>query len=265
MEQVPSNAQRHEKERTPWLERIMRYFDGLREPSRTGAGPNHQLPPPGFIPLLPDQYMYAVDYRSGKVFMADGFERVLGYRDADIDLEHVFSYIHPEDQPAVTAVVERALRSLFSSTDRVWPLAAVMSIDYRVRKANGEYIKVLRNVCVIEVDTLTGKALTTLSICKDISNIKQSNTIGWQCMGPGTDDMDMSDILPGLPNVIYRPSAREMDVLAKMVLGMESAAIALQLNISLHTVNTHRKNLLQRTGMPNALALIAMAKEQGWV
>ena len=151
------------------------------------------------------------------------------------------------------------------ATPHTWPLAAVMSIDYRVRKANGKYIKILRQVCVIDTDPISGQALTTLSICKDISNIKSSNQIGWQCMGPGTEEMDMRDILPGLPNVLYRPSSRELDVIRKLAEGKNSKRIAAELHISQHTLNNHRRNLLQRTGQRNSVELVRRMTELGWL
>lgn len=251
--------------RTPELERLMNYFvslRGSRSVERTSVNGHH--PASGLIPLLPDQFIYAVDYTLGELFLAEGFERVLGYPDQDINLERVFAYIHPDDLPAVTAIVERALRQVFASPTRIVPFSSVMSLDYRFRKANGEYIKILRQVSVLEYDPRAGRVISTLSICKDISNIKQSNHIGWQATGPGTEKMDMSDILPQHGNVLYRPSAREMDVLAKLAEGKNSTRIGSELGISSHTVNTHRKNLLQRTGCKNVAALIARATEQGW-
>lgn len=133
-------------------------------------------------------------------------------------------------------------------------------------KANGEFIKVLRQVCVLSVDQGTGRVASTLSICKDISNIKTSNEIGWQYHGPDpTIEMDISDIMEALPNVTYRPSARELDVLVKLAEGKSSRRIAAELDISEHTVSSHRKHLLARTGARNSAALIAMAVSRGWV
>jgi len=247
------------------VERLMRYFDSLRRaaPDVDPSALHEASALPGIL-LLPDQFMYAVDYDRSELFAAQGFERVLGYPDHEVDLRSIFTYIHPDDAPAVTAIVERALRQLFVAPISVLPFSSVMSLDYRIRKANGSYIKMLRQVTVLGVHP-NGRAISTLSICKDISNIKQSDRIGWQGCGPGTENMDMSDLLTDHPNVLYRPSPRELDILALLALGKSSKVIAAELDIRVHTVNTHRKNLLQRTGALNSAALIRLAVEHGWV
>ncbi len=252
----------------PALGAMMRYFATLKAgaASKSGIPTGTRMDPYSeVVPLLPDQYAYVLNYCESRLLHPMGFERVLGYPDDQVDMEFVFRYIHPDDLPAVTRIVERTIRSMYDQRTPTTPFATFMSLDYRVRKANGSYLKILRQTAVCEVEPITNTMLSTLSICKDISNIKQSNKIGWQGLGPGLDEMDMRDILSENGNLVYRPSAREMDVIRKMADGCSSARIADELNISLHTVNTHRKNLLQRTGLPNAMALVALAKEQGWV
>ena len=140
-----------------------------------------------------------------------------------------------------------------------------MSLDYRMLKANGEYVKILRQTTVFELDPKNGTVLSTLSICKDISNIKASNRVGWQGTGPGTELMTMDDILRAHGNVLYRPSPREMDVLRKLAEGKSSQVIAHELGISNHTVNSHRRNLLHRTGLKNSAQLVRHISELGWL
>jgi DNA-binding NarL/FixJ family response regulator len=51
-------------------------------------------------------------------------------------------------------------------------------------------------------------------------------------------------------------SPREMDVLREIMNGLKSADIAEKLNLSLFTVNTHRKNLMKKAGVNNVSQLI---------
>ena len=251
--------------RTPELDRLMHYFDSLVDKTSAPVDPIRVHLLKGMIPLLPDQFMYAVDYAHSRLYLTHGIEQVLGYRDDEMDIEGLFTIIHPDDLPIVSAIVERAVRSLFERKAPIIPFSSVMSLDYRMRKANGTYIKVLRQVSVIAWDAHRSNTIQTISICKDISNIKPSEHIGWQATGPGTEHLDMSDLLRDVPNVIYRPSPRELDILSRLAEGMDSREIAEELRISAHTVNTHRKNLLSRTGASNTVRLLAMAYEQGWV
>lgn len=266
----PRNAHKASRDEKEVVHRMLAYYDSVRDKAAKGDSPlegDHALAHAHtLIPILPDQFIYGVDYARREVFMARGFERVLGYPDTEIDLAMTFSIIHPDDMDGVTTLVRRALGLLFGAKGPIVPMQDVWSMDYRMRKANGEYIKVLRQVCVLSVDEATGRVASTLSICKDISNIKTSDEIGWQYIGPDPDrQVDLGDIMADMPNVTYRPSARELDVLAKLAEGKSSRRIASDLGISEHTVSSHRKHLLARTRARNSAALIAMAVGRGWV
>lgn len=60
-------------------------------------------------------------------------------------------------------------------------------------------------------------------------------------------------------------TARELEVLEAMAQGLNCKAIAHALGISELTVRKHRSNMLGRLGMHNAAALIAHARELGWL
>ncbi len=57
-------------------------------------------------------------------------------------------------------------------------------------------------------------------------------------------------------------SERELEVLKELIHGHTNKEIATKLNISIHTVVTHRKNITQKTGVksPSGLAIYALSK-----
>ena len=251
----------------PALRHLLEYVASFKR-SATGGGarpPKGQWLDGGVLPMLPDQYAYVLDYHENRVAMARGFGEVLGYPDHAVDMRLVFAIIHPDDLPIVTQIVERAVRTMFQTHPADRPFASVLSLDHRVRKANGEYIKVVRQITVAEVDDEADTVRSTLSIGKDITSIKTSDRIGWQCSGEAACAMDMSDIIAAHDNLVYRPTSREMDIIRKMALGMNSGSIAEELFISTHTVNNHRRNLLQRTGMKNSAELVRRCADMGWI
>lgn len=54
-------------------------------------------------------------------------------------------------------------------------------------------------------------------------------------------------------------SPKEKEILKLISLGLSSREIAKQLFLSINTVNTHRKNILRKTGAKNILAVVALA------
>ena len=60
-------------------------------------------------------------------------------------------------------------------------------------------------------------------------------------------------------NESYEPSDRETEVLLLVAQGCSSKEIADRLNISIHTVNTHRKNITHKTGIKSVAGLAVYA------
>lgn len=60
-------------------------------------------------------------------------------------------------------------------------------------------------------------------------------------------------------------SEREIDVLKLMAQGENSERISNALNISFHTVKTHRRNMLQRLQLKNSSELILWATKKGYI
>lgn len=67
-----------------------------------------------------------------------------------------------------------------------------------------------------------------------------------------------------LPNPMEL-SDREMQVIRYVAKGFSSEDIATELNVSIHTVNSHRKNVLKKLGLKSPTELIVYALRQGWV
>lgn len=67
-----------------------------------------------------------------------------------------------------------------------------------------------------------------------------------------------------LPNSMEL-SDREMQVIRYVGKGFSSEEIASELNVSIHTVNSHRKNVLKKLGLRSPTELIVYALKQGWV
>jgi len=65
--------------------------------------------------------------------------------------------------------------------------------------------------------------------------------------------------------VIPQFSPRELEILIKLKEGLNSKAIAEILNISSHTVDTHRRNILAKTPCKNIVELVQMAIKMGMI
>ena len=57
----------------------------------------------------------------------------------------------------------------------------------------------------------------------------------------------------------YELSRREVDVLVQVAHGMTNKEIAQELNVSVHTVISHRKNIMHKTGIKSVAGLTVYA------
>ena len=217
----------------------------------------------GQFPHFPGHFIYIYNYSEGRVVYSRGIKEVLGYPDDKADLELLLGALHPEDGPLVARLNQCALEAMGKMRNPANLHDLCLSVDYRMRKADGHYIKVLGQTAVFEVDAVSGKIHSSFSLCKDITAIKSSNTIGWQAHGFETLDFEPPE---GTANRLhYQPSQRELEVLKKIAQGKGSKIIAEELCISTMTVSTHRRNILQRTGLKNSADLVRYASAVGWV
>jgi len=217
----------------------------------------------GQFPRFPGHFLYIYNFSEGRIVYARGFEEVLGYHDDEVDLELVMDALHPADASIVAGLDFRATEAMTKVRNPENFMELSLSVDYRMRRANGEYIKILRQTAVFEVDKNTGRVHSTFNLCKDISTIKPAGSIGWQITG--FDQVQFGAPEHATNHVHYRPTPREMDIVRKLAEGKISRVIAEELEISLHTVNTHRRNLLERTGMGNTTELVRRISGLGWL
>lgn len=74
----------------------------------------------------------------------------------------------------------------------------------------------------------------------------------------------MKQLLAERP-VLEVPSKRELEVLALIAKGYSSKQIADQLFISDYTVQTHRRNLMERYETQTSIELVMLGLRQGWI
>ncbi|WP_426061483.1 response regulator [Hymenobacter sp. B1770] len=79
----------------------------------------------------------------------------------------------------------------------------------------------------------------------------------------------LEKVLAGTPTPDHtaasRLSAREQEILQLVVNGLTNAEIADQLFTSKRTIETHRQNIIYKTGTKNTAALVKAAISQGWL
>lgn len=176
----------------------------------------------------------------------------------------LLSNIHPDDQPWFLNF-ENKVKEFFSTLSYNQIPNYKVRYDYRIRKKNGEYIRILQQIVTIQFDENKG-LLRTFGVHTDISQIKQGGLPVLSFIRLNGEPSYLGvDVKKIFSSAAIQLTHREREVLTLLIEGKKSEDISRQLFISKLTVDTHRRNLLKKTGTTNTVALISMAVKKGWV
>jgi DNA-binding CsgD family transcriptional regulator len=204
-------------------------------------------------------------YRQRYVFLTGSFKFLLGYSRVEAieqGPEYFYQQMHPQDLPVVLDTVTRCLRFLYNlaSGDRK---DYKLSFDFRIRRADGRYIRLLQQVVVLETDR-RGNIWLILAI-NDLIPDGSLEEPARRHLRNLRDGKYYLFIPEGETGTRDRPelSRREIEVLGLVAVGLASREIADRLFISVATVNNHRQRILEKMRVRNSSEAVRYALELG--
>jgi DNA-binding CsgD family transcriptional regulator len=211
-----------------------------------------------------DWYYLVFNLPDSRLDLVGGsIESLLGIKPEMLTLDHILGHIHPEDLPYFLNF-EHFIVQFFADLpiDKI-PKYKVR-YDYRLRKPDETYIRILQQTITIEHDE-KGALLRTFVVHTDITHLKKEGKPVFSLIGlegePSFVDIDVAKV--------YKPSSflsnRERDIIHLMIEGYLTKEISEKLNLSKLTIDTYRKNLLKKTETKTPTELIAKAIKEGWV
>lgn len=237
-----------------------------RAAADTSAGPartSHNGPGSN---TLPGQYCYLLNVATQQFDYTDpGITTVLDINPVDFNMQTLYSMIHPDDQEGMKWKERSACDFLFRKKSPAERTGCKISYAFRIKTGAGTEKKILHQAGLLSGERDACSHL----ICThtDISHLDSERYDRISFLGKdGVSAIYARETNPsGLLQKIQTPdiSVREREILQQLALGLSSKQVAGQLNISLHTVDTHRRNLLRKTGTKNTLELSVWCAKLG--
>lgn len=208
-------------------------------------------------------FLYMLNYKTMKyLYLSSNTKSILGYDTKEVQEagpSFFFNITHPDDLSELMGTTFKKILEYYNSTDREDRKNIRCTYDYRVKRADGKYIRLLQQTCVVEIDE-DGYPLADIGIVSDITPYKKDPTIslflnkydhqaGFITVNPEKDKQVKKD----------RISGRELEILKLLMQGYSSKKIADELSISVNTVRNHRQNLLEKTQTKNIAELVSFA------
>jgi DNA-binding CsgD family transcriptional regulator len=232
----------------------------------------------------PQSFYFASCTADEFLYMDESFHLVTGHPVKYILQKGIgwwFSIIHPEDIKQVLQIIFK--HCFFLSVDE--RLNKPFTLEYRIKSASGQWIWLQETKSVIAV-TPEGKnhlvmgRLTEINedqlemsrkLNKIIDEDGHTNTLLRAALPIIRDEAKKRSVFATLeqqftqPDGMVMPTKREMQILHLIGEGYSTKLIADKLHISINTVETHRRHLLEKIQVKNSMELIKQTSNAYWL
>ena len=199
-------------------------------------------------------------YTNKFVFVSDNIPKLYGLDSRRLFIhghQPVIEVIHPDDIDyglLVRKKIYSILRSFSNEEKRNYKAIHEM----RIRNMRGEYIRIIEQEQVLELDK-SGNIWLMLSVI-DVDASHESEIIKSHLYNFKTGEQIFIDLSDTLDEPLTN---RELEVLRFMKKGLLSKEIAEALKVSINTVNSHRQNKLQKLKANNSIEAVNFAQRLG--
>jgi DNA-binding CsgD family transcriptional regulator len=204
---------------------------------------------------------YVFDFSVKRIiYVSDSFADLLKYKKEALSYGFIYEQIHPDDFPIVVNYTANALKTGAKHPEINWR-DTYFCIDFRIQKADSCYIRVLRRTCILTQDQ-NNNPILGITFFTDISRTKKLNNVEFYFAGQ--DEVILNNELMMLysqPKSLFTES--EKRIFKLLQLGKTTKQISIELHISFHTVEKHRRNMLNKTNTLNTPQLVSFVMKEG--
>jgi DNA-binding CsgD family transcriptional regulator len=214
-------------------------------------------------------YYYIFDLSDAEVtYVHPEVRAILGCDPGAFSMAYLLRNLHPEDAASFESKFSTMLEFFQCRIPRKKMFQYKACYTFRVRDRNGRWLRILQQYVPLG-QTSEGRIEKLLGIHTSVSGVEISSLhtlefIGlhgepsFQVQDPEQADVPVADPLPEI-------SEREKTVVLLLAEGLSSKQIADRLYIAKSTVDSHRHNLLRKTGAKNTLELAIRLLQNGMV
>ncbi len=185
-------------------------------------------------------------------------EEIVGCKVEDLSFPLLFENMHPDDAKQIQRKEGAATEFFYNRlTPEKIPFYKA-SYTFRLRDGRGGWKNILHQSIALQVTT-AGRIHYVLCVHTDITylNLLPDDRISFIGINGEPSfyalSTDPATFMQPKPDIDLSP--REKEIVQLLAKGLSSKQIADQLFLSSHTVDTHRRNLLKKTGAKNTLEL----------
>lgn len=207
--------------------------------------------------------VFLIEYNNSFLYTSPNFNTFFGYdieklNDPSIEHNYLEKNIHPDDF-VVFVTIQKRLVSFWYSLPVENRKDYKHIFEFRILNSNNEYVRVISQHQVLEVDAL-GNPYLVLGVVDLSPDQRNMDEIKFRLVNIKTGEIIP---FPLTEEANIKLTKREIEILKLVNKGMFSKEISDNLSISIHTVNNHRQNILQKMNTDNVVEAINYARKLG--
>ena len=206
----------------------------------------------------------------GYEYFSPNIKDILGYSSEDFmkgGLKFAMSLVDPEH----TKIYNRYILPLMFKYYSIYVFKNKIkdirfSYTFKIKRKDEDYIWALHHMNSVETNKIGLPRLTIVHI-SDITEMKKDKNVDIIISRKEADGIFRpiySKIFSDTKNH-YSFSQRELEILTSIAQGKTSKQIANELDLSIHTINSHRRNMLEKSNLSNTTELIQIAIKKGLI
>lgn len=206
------------------------------------------------------QFFYIADLiKLNVLFVSKGYYDFFGQIDPESYPSAVFEASHPDDKERHSLARSKLIK--LGQDLSINPNGNNhISSNLRIKNVQGNYIHLMFQGCLIQSEVPL-PSVYLIMVHTDITELSKINRGYHFYVGSDSSFFRFPDNeLFNTGNIFTK---REYEIISCLAKGMDNEQIAEKLFLSIHTVYTHRRNLLAKTGKRNTLELVIELQERG--
>ncbi|WP_020529386.1 LuxR C-terminal-related transcriptional regulator [Flexithrix dorotheae] len=205
-------------------------------------------------------YYYIFNFSTLQIeYVHPNVESVLGLKPIEFTVEKILSLYHPEDLEMMHKKEKLAIDFLFNYLPPGDIIKYKCVYLNRIRKTDNTYTTILHQAKAISLDE-NGRIQKVLGVHTDITYL--SPTIDHKISFIAETKPSFYSLDPNVPKFEKITNSnffttRELEIIQLLSEGKSTKEIADFLSVSIHTISTHKKNILKKSKAANTTQLIA--------
>lgn len=210
-------------------------------------------------------FFYGIDVAKKGICFQYKMAEYLGYTKEDLAAVKSFNLLHPEEMRQVIRLVAR-IKDFIRGGGKAG-MECFFVLCHRLKKRNGEHIRVLRYIRPWSVDEQYNVQVYHC-LCLDVTRQSQPEGVTFDVRLPAHFHQTKEEVLSFFADILSQEnpkfSDRELEVL-RIWSSTDSTKLATgTLGISERTIETHLKNMRKKLGVRRTMDVVLFAKERGW-